>query len=286
MRFTQFTPSSTPAIGVKRSRPASARATVAAANAALGLGAADNNDNDNGDDDERDGAAPPRQSRARLDRFSNQAPTSQTGVSSMGATLDDDADAAAAAAAAVAVGALLPAPTTTARIWGTNIDTQQVQDSFRHFLRTFCERDDTLAAAAVGAATRASTDVDESLSADAVHALARHTAAATAHGDGAESRPRVPLYPILLEHLARTQSSALNVNCAYLRRFDRLLYDQTIEYPTEMLGLFDIVVQEELRDLCAELGVDEPALRAKVIFVWFCCCCCCCCCFFFFKRDL
>lgn len=300
MRFTQFSPTSSPNVGEKRTHDA-----------------------DNGDEDAtRELSAaeqaieqqqPQRQAprRPKLDIFANLADQPSQGSNGGGDVdeLDDEpqqqqhdmpVDQAAAAAGGAmsvddaAVGAQI------SRIWGTDIETSVVEDKFRTFLRTFCEVDNTLEAsfnatsandgavsvdAIKDVAQRAARDADD---ADADRddkkrkidegANAAAVAAAAAADDDETTPSRRPLYPALLEHMARTQSIALNINCAYLRRFDMKLYQQVIEYPSEMLGLFDSVLTDELRSVCTRLGIVDPpphpkvficALQLSQFFEWF-----------------
>jgi hypothetical protein len=285
MRFTQFSPSSdgaaaAAAVGEKRARETAAKAPEQQQQqhvprkprlgrfAELTNDSSNNDDNDAADDDEIGEPLGEEIFRDQMAYVDGGGGALAPGVEIGG--LDGGGGGGGGGVAA-----------SVARIWGTDIETAVVEDKFRTFLRTFCDVDDSL-----DASFRATADQSGAVSVDAIQAVAQQAArdddydrddkkrrrfddAATA-AESAKSaasddaRERRPLYPALLEHMVRTQSTALNINCAYMRKFDMKLYEQMIEYPSEMLGLFDAVVHDELRATCAALGIAEPPPPPKV----------------------
>lgn len=62
----------------------------------------------------------------------------------------------------------------------------------------------------------------------------------------------LPLYPMILEQLYETESTSFNVNCEYLKQHNSRLYEQLLKYPSEIIQIFDEVLNvtfaEEFKD--------------------------------------
>jgi len=68
----------------------------------------------------------------------------------------------------------------------------------------------------------------------------------------------------LLEELALTQETSLNIDTLNLRERVPTLYRQMIEYPSEVLTLMDYVVNEELNRICTTMEIEPPIIRPTV----------------------
>ncbi len=64
-----------------------------------------------------------------------------------------------------------------------------------------------------------------------------------------------PLYPHLLQKAIETENGNIDLNCSHIYSYNPRLYKQLVNYPTEVVPLFDLVVKkllhQRLQSLCA-----------------------------------
>jgi DNA replication licensing factor MCM4 len=95
-------------------------------------------------------------------------------------------------------------------IWGTNINTSDVATRLKNFINTFVELKDD--------------DDDE-----------QYTSA--------------PVYIEKLKEMRELEEYTLDVNCDHVFQVDQSLYRQIVEYPTDLIPIFDLVVSQIAKEL-------------------------------------
>ena len=93
--------------------------------------------------------------------------------------------------------------------WGTNINTQDLQNKLRDFLCGFRPKPE-----------------DHDL-------MTEEAKLEYANGE--------PLYITLLKQIAETEDYTLDVDCNHIHEYDKPLYDQLVTYPTDVIPIFDLV---------------------------------------------
>lgn len=57
-----------------------------------------------------------------------------------------------------------------------------------------------------------------------------------------------PYYITKLKEIAETEIYFLEINCTHLQEFDKKLYRQLIDYPTDVIPIFDLVATQVLQE--------------------------------------
>ncbi|KIY94057.1 DNA replication licensing factor mcm4, partial [Monoraphidium neglectum] len=112
-------------------------------------------------------------------------------------------------------------------IWGSKFRTSDMQSRVRRFLVTFYDPTRDAAAAAAGSA-------------------------------------RQPTYMQLLREMVMDGRFGLNVDMDDVYACDRLLYQVTVDYPTDMILVWDEEATAQAMELVQELGDDAPPLEEAV----------------------
>lgn len=73
-----------------------------------------------------------------------------------------------------------------------------------------------------------------------------------------EMRSRKPLYMQKLEEIYTLEDPFLNLNCSHLNEFDNELYRKLINYPQEVIPIFDMAVNEVFYDLYPDMQLPHP----------------------------
>ena len=103
-------------------------------------------------------------------------------------------------------------------IWGTNINTNDVQMKLKNFINNFEEiRDD---------------DDD----------------------DDDEQYIRESYYMTKLKEVRQQDQNVLEVDCDHIFQFDPTLYRQIVDYPTDVIPIFDLMVTQSYRDLALNMN--------------------------------
>lgn len=92
-------------------------------------------------------------------------------------------------------------------LWGTNINTNELQSKLKDFLTTF---------------TLEPTDDEMAVDGDAQFNMQPH-------------------YISLLKQIAETEEYVLDVDCEHIHQYNPLLYKQLEDYPTDVIPIFDLV---------------------------------------------
>lgn len=66
-----------------------------------------------------------------------------------------------------------------------------------------------------------------------------------------------PLYPRILQEVVLSQVWNINLNCRNLQQHDPTLYGQLIRYPSEIIPIFDLVIQTIRESMFPDLETDE-----------------------------
>lgn len=107
-------------------------------------------------------------------------------------------------------------------IWGTNINTSDVATRLKNFINTFIEMKDD------------ESDVDD------------------------EQYTRTPFYIEKLKLMRELEEQVLDVDCDHIFQFDQGLYRQIVDYPTDLIPIFDLVVSQIYKELFM-YNIDNPA---------------------------
>ena len=90
-------------------------------------------------------------------------------------------------------------------LWGTTINATDVSTKLKNFINSFVEMKDD----------------DE---------------------DNEEQYTAAPLYITKLKEMREAEENILDVDCDHLFQFDQALYRQIVDYPTDIIPIFDLVV--------------------------------------------
>lgn len=117
-------------------------------------------------------------------------------------------------------------------IWGTDVSVEVCKQQFMEFLRS-------------PKFTIDEAEMDE--------------VQADTSGYGQTPRAQsLPLYLTKLEEILTVNEPFLTVNCAHLKEFDNNLYRQLVNYPQEVIPIFDIGANEVFADLYPEHELEHP----------------------------
>jgi hypothetical protein len=104
-----------------------------------------------------------------------------------------------------------PEMSNTQVLWGTNINTNDIQVKLRDFLLTFRPE-----------------DADGEMNLDAEN--------------------EDPFYISQLRSCAETEEYTLDIDCTHLFTYNKALYKQLEDYPTDIIPIFDLVASQVLRE--------------------------------------
>jgi len=73
-----------------------------------------------------------------------------------------------------------------------------------------------------------------------------------------------PFYQMYIEQLVELQEQWVNLDCRHVKSYDESLYNQIINYPTEVIAICDIVLSEILNEKFPEADMPEMRLMARM----------------------
>jgi hypothetical protein len=73
----------------------------------------------------------------------------------------------------------------------------------------------------------------------------------------ADADAALPFYLNMLQLMIEKEAVAFNLDCHNLHDFDPELYNQLVQYPQEVIPIFDFVVQEEALAVLQSRGMDS-----------------------------
>ena len=103
-------------------------------------------------------------------------------------------------------------------LWGTNINTQDLQSRLREFLTTFTIINDE------------AHDLNNDQNMEDVNMY------------------QEPHYITLLKQIAETEEYNLDVDCCHIYDFNKSLYKQLEDYPTDVIPIFDLVTEQVFKE--------------------------------------
>ena len=98
-------------------------------------------------------------------------------------------------------------------LWGTNINANEVQTKLKNFINTFVEYKE---------------DEDE---------------------DNDDAYTKAPQYIEKLKEMREMESPILEVDCDHIFQFDQALYRQIVDYPADIIPIFDLVASQVYKEL-------------------------------------
>ena len=72
-----------------------------------------------------------------------------------------------------------------------------------------------------------------------------------------DSSPDTPHYIQLLNEIKQTEIYVLTVNCDHIYQFDRSLYQQLVNYPSDIIPLFDLATNDLFKQLNGENALED-----------------------------
>lgn len=105
-------------------------------------------------------------------------------------------------------------------LWGTNINTNDLQNGLKDFLLTYTNTDDL-------------------------------------NGQGDDAFMTEPLYISKLKNMAETEDYTLEVDCNHLYEYKRTLYKQLEDYPADVIPIFDLVALQVFKEQMQMGAIDS-----------------------------